>query len=81
MVGCLMHAAGGEKTIYARIYIICMSENQVQSACKRLANLEKACIRMPWDALEKKQAASFCLVTVRISFRGVSQNKIDEDGE
>ena len=34
-----------------------MPENQVETKCiKRLPNLEKACIRMPWDALEKKRA-------------------------
>ena len=71
-----------KKWRYMREY---MPENQVQSAFKRLPNLEKACIRMPWDVLEKKRAVIYlviyCSVCYGTTLRGASQNDIDDDGE
>ena len=62
-----------------------MPENLVeQSAFKRLPILQKTCVRMPSDVLEEKRAVVIYLqqcTYYRISLKGASQNKIDNDGE
>ena len=65
-----------------------MTENQVTKCVykfKRLPNLEKASIRMPWGSgclgEETSCFNSFVIVYYRLSSRGALQNKIDDDGE
>ena len=79
-------APEAKKMRYMREY---MPENKAETKCafKLLPNLEKACIRTPWDfgiSFRRNELVKFICnnsVYYRVSSRGVSRKKVDNDGE